>query len=164
MPMPRPMPGGGAQPVMLTRMHVRYTPNSFPEDLMFTQTQDRQNWQTRYVMQNPYQGSSEQCVSKLSSSDCAKSCKERVQAVYQFNPQLQNNWQSATGRYGGRNAEALVSECMVACDSAKRLTLDSVNRYYQVDLPERLRAEKQSLARLTGWGMAEIDKMPGATR
>ena len=43
----RPMPGGGAQPVVLTRLHVRYTAATFPEDLMFTQTKDRQNWQAR---------------------------------------------------------------------------------------------------------------------
>ena len=38
---------------MLTRLHVRYTANTFPEDLMFTQTKDKQNFQTRYVIQNP---------------------------------------------------------------------------------------------------------------
>ena len=52
--MPRPpMPGGGAQPVMLTRLHVRYTPETFPEDLMFQETKDRQNYQTRYVLRHP---------------------------------------------------------------------------------------------------------------
>lgn len=51
--MPRPMPGGGAQPVMLTRLHVRYTPETFPEDLMFQETGDRQNFQTRYVLRHP---------------------------------------------------------------------------------------------------------------
>lgn len=51
--MPRsPMPGG-AQPVMLTRLHVRYTPETFPEDLMFQETKDRQNFQTRYVLRHP---------------------------------------------------------------------------------------------------------------
>jgi hypothetical protein len=54
-PRPRPMPGG-AQPVMLTRLHMRYTRDTFPEDLMFTQTNDRQNWQTRYVLRHPFKG------------------------------------------------------------------------------------------------------------
>jgi len=49
---PRPQPGG-AQPVMLTRLHVRYTPETFPEDLMFFETGDRQNFQTRYVLRHP---------------------------------------------------------------------------------------------------------------
>jgi hypothetical protein len=55
LPRPRPLPGG-AQPVMLTRLHVRYTRDTFPEDLMFTQTNDRQNWQTRYVLRHPFKG------------------------------------------------------------------------------------------------------------
>lgn len=51
--MPRPPMPGGAQPVMLTRLHVRYTPETFPEDLMFQETKDRQNFQTRYVLRHP---------------------------------------------------------------------------------------------------------------
>ena len=38
---------------MLTRLHVRYTPETFPEDLMFQETKDRQNFQTRYVLRHP---------------------------------------------------------------------------------------------------------------
>ena len=59
-------PGGrvapvGAQPVMLTRLHVRYTPETFPEDLAFQETSDRSNFQTRYVLQNPWKGSPDSC-------------------------------------------------------------------------------------------------------
>ncbi len=57
---PRPMPGG-AQPVMLTRLHVRYTPETFPEDLMFQETKDRQNFQTRYVLRHPAKIEPEAC-------------------------------------------------------------------------------------------------------
>lgn len=60
MPMPRPMPGG-AQPVMLTRLHVRYTPETFPEDLMFQETKDRTNFQTRYVLRHPAKVEPEAC-------------------------------------------------------------------------------------------------------
>ena len=38
-----PLPRSGAQPVRLTRLHVRYTPQTFPEDLMFQETGDRAN-------------------------------------------------------------------------------------------------------------------------
>lgn len=38
--------------VMLTRLHVRYTPETFPEDLAFQETADRQNYQTRYVLRH----------------------------------------------------------------------------------------------------------------
>jgi hypothetical protein len=49
-------PGGGANPVMLTRMHLRYTRDTFPEDLAFIETADQQNFQTRYVLRHPYNG------------------------------------------------------------------------------------------------------------
>lgn len=52
--LPRVAPLGGAQPVMLTRLHLRYTADSFPEDLMLQETGDRQNFQTRYVLRHPF--------------------------------------------------------------------------------------------------------------
>ena len=42
-----------AQPVMLTRLHVRYTAETFPEDLVFQETKDRANYQARYVLRHP---------------------------------------------------------------------------------------------------------------
>ncbi len=48
----RMMQGGDARPVMVTRLHLRYTPETFPEDLMFQETGDRQNYQTRYVLRH----------------------------------------------------------------------------------------------------------------
>lgn len=57
---PRPV-SGGAQPVMLTRLHVRYTPETFPEDLMFQETKDRANFQTRYVLRHPAKVEPEAC-------------------------------------------------------------------------------------------------------
>ncbi len=57
----RPVTPGGAVPVMLTRLHLRYTPDSFPEDLAFLETKDRQNFQARYVLQHPWRGSADKC-------------------------------------------------------------------------------------------------------
>lgn len=39
---------------MLTRLHMRYTRDSTPEDLMLQQTGDRANWQTRFVLRHPF--------------------------------------------------------------------------------------------------------------
>ncbi len=50
-----------AQPAMLTRLHVRYTPQTFPEDLMFIETADKANFQTRYVMHHPWVGDAKEC-------------------------------------------------------------------------------------------------------
>lgn len=52
---------GGGQPVMLTRLHLRYTRESLPEDLVFQETQDRTNFQARYVLRHPWTGSPDAC-------------------------------------------------------------------------------------------------------
>jgi len=49
--------------VFLTRLHVRYDARHFPEDLLFHETGDRQNWQARYVIHHPYPGQ-EECAER----------------------------------------------------------------------------------------------------
>ena len=48
-------PMGGAN-AFVTRLHVRYDAAHFPEDLVFMETKDRENFQGRYVLQHPWQG------------------------------------------------------------------------------------------------------------
>jgi hypothetical protein len=50
-----PNPGS----VVLTRLHLRYDPEHFPEDLVFQTTADKANWQARYVIHHPYSGTDE---------------------------------------------------------------------------------------------------------
>ena len=45
-----------ANNVFISRLHVRYTRDTFPEDLMFQETGSRQNFQGRYVLRHPYTG------------------------------------------------------------------------------------------------------------
>ena len=59
--MPYPRPGGGPTPVMLTRLHLRYSADTFPEDLIFQETQDQENFQARYVLHRPWNGSPSTC-------------------------------------------------------------------------------------------------------
>ena len=40
----------------VTRLHVRYDAQSFPEDLVFIETKDRGNFQGRYVLRHPFKG------------------------------------------------------------------------------------------------------------
>jgi hypothetical protein len=40
----------------ITRLHVRYTRDKFPEDLMFQETGNQENFQGRYVMSHPFKG------------------------------------------------------------------------------------------------------------
>jgi hypothetical protein len=50
---PRTLP---AQNVFVTRLHVRYDNAHFPEDLVFQETADRENFQARYVLRHPWNG------------------------------------------------------------------------------------------------------------
>ncbi len=56
----RPMPRRGgksmAKDVYVTRLHVRYDAESFPEDLKFKTTGDRGNFQGRYILRHAYEG------------------------------------------------------------------------------------------------------------
>lgn len=49
--LPRPDSG-----VFITRLHVRYTRDKFPEDLMFQDTGSRESFQGRYVLRHPFSG------------------------------------------------------------------------------------------------------------
>jgi len=48
-----PQRGGNAY---VTRLHVRYDASSFPEDISFIETSDRENFQGRYILQHPFTG------------------------------------------------------------------------------------------------------------
>jgi hypothetical protein len=58
---PRTMFFPGAPAVMLTRLHVRYTADTLPEDLVFQETSDRENFQGRYVLRHPWTGKGDEC-------------------------------------------------------------------------------------------------------
>jgi hypothetical protein len=53
-PMQRPAP----QNVFLSRLHLRYDAQHFPEDLVFQQTADRDSFQGRYILRHPWTGKS----------------------------------------------------------------------------------------------------------
>jgi hypothetical protein len=58
---PQPRSGRFAPPwmsnnVFITRLHVRYTRDKFPEDLVFQETANQQNFQGRYVLTHPFKG------------------------------------------------------------------------------------------------------------
>ncbi|MEH2241749.1 DUF2330 domain-containing protein [Nostoc sp.] len=42
--------------VFISRLHVRYTRDTFPEDLIFQQTANRELFQGRYILQYPFEG------------------------------------------------------------------------------------------------------------
>jgi hypothetical protein len=46
------------QPVFITRLHIRYDREHFPEDLLLQETPDTESFQARYVLQHPFTGPS----------------------------------------------------------------------------------------------------------
>ena len=42
--------------MFLTRLHVRYDADHFPDDLRFQETGDRSNFQGRYILRHPWTG------------------------------------------------------------------------------------------------------------
>ncbi|MBD2136200.1 DUF2330 domain-containing protein [Anabaena sp. FACHB-1237] len=42
--------------VFITRLHVRYSRNKFPEDLIFQETSNQESFQGRYILQHPFTG------------------------------------------------------------------------------------------------------------
>jgi hypothetical protein len=70
---------GGASKVMLTRLHVRYTRATFPEDLMFQETADRENFQTRYVLRHPWTGKAE-CAQAAAYRDSVRK-RQQIEAA-----------------------------------------------------------------------------------
>jgi len=135
--------GNGAQNALLTRLHVRYTPKTFPEDLMFVQTSDRTNWQTRYIVQNPFEGSILQCREKAASYSCEQSCGGDDNGG--IRPQ-----RGEDRMYWGPN-----NACVQSCRENNRNSIEQARRYYETDLPQRRQNELQTLMRYTGWNTGE---------
>jgi Na+-translocating ferredoxin:NAD+ oxidoreductase RnfD subunit len=48
-------------PAVLTRLHVRYSATTFPEDLAFQETADRENFQASYVLRHAWNGAESVC-------------------------------------------------------------------------------------------------------
>lgn len=138
---PRPTPSGGAQNALITRLHVRYTPQTFPEDLMFVQTKDRENWQTRYIVQNPFEGNLQQCRQKAAANSCERQCRGALEDIDTVMPR--QNYYAA---------------CLQECRSSNRSAIEQARRYYDIDLPQRQAKERATLMRYTGWSKPQIDQ------
>ncbi len=77
---PRPIPGG-PQNVFITRLHLRYDAQHFPEDLVFQETGDRSNFQGRYVLRHPWTGKSDCPGAKAYQEELAKRRKNEAETL-----------------------------------------------------------------------------------
>ena len=92
-----PGPAGDA---VLTRLHLRYDTQHFPEDLQLLMTADRENWQARYVLHHPYHGPEE----------CPQLAEYR-KGVWERRRKEAENYCSLTGaRFDGIRAKMGVDE------------------------------------------------------
>ncbi len=60
----RPMPvfrGGGSKNVFVTRLHLSYDKAHFPRDLAFKATNNRENFQGRFIVRHPWKGKQSEC-------------------------------------------------------------------------------------------------------
>jgi hypothetical protein len=65
----------------VTRLHVRYDAQSFPEDLVLTETRDRSNFQGRYVLNHPWKGP---------TTSCEAGARYRAELPKRFEQEAQN--------------------------------------------------------------------------
>src|SRR5262249_26460696 len=65
----------------VTRLHVRYDAAHFPEDLVFQETADRQNFQGRYVLRHPWSGSGECAAAASYKSGLALRAEQEAQGL-----------------------------------------------------------------------------------
>lgn len=75
--MGRPFVGGPLN-VYVTRLHLRYDRDHFPEDLAFQETGDRQNFQGRYILRHAWNGAASCEAGKQYLKEVAE--RERSQA------------------------------------------------------------------------------------
>ncbi|MDH3285324.1 MAG: DUF2330 domain-containing protein [Acidobacteriota bacterium] len=73
--------GGPAQNVFVTRLHVRYDREHFPEDLVFQETGDRTNFQGRYVLRHPWTGNATCDAAKSYRYELGRRHEKEAQAL-----------------------------------------------------------------------------------
>ena len=76
-PVPRHRPPLECVPEGVTRLHLRYDAQSFPEDLVFQETGDRQNFQGRYIVRHAWNGSPNACPAARHYFDNLRQRQER---------------------------------------------------------------------------------------
>ncbi|GJL93186.1 DUF2330 domain-containing protein [Hyphococcus sp.] len=76
----RPNPQA-AQDVFVTRLHVSYDAEHFPEDLQFKETGDRSNYQGRYVLRHPYKGDATCDAAKQYRAELPKRFEKEAQTL-----------------------------------------------------------------------------------
>jgi hypothetical protein len=72
---------GGARDAFITRLHVRYDAEHFPEDLVFQETADRSNFQGRYVLRHPWKGQDNCPLTAAYRQDLTQRAERQAQSL-----------------------------------------------------------------------------------
>ncbi len=70
--------------VFITRLHLRYTRGTFPEDLMLQETSDSSNFQGRYIMRHPYKGEATCPAARTYRNELVKRWDEEARTLAQL--------------------------------------------------------------------------------
>lgn len=63
-------------PVKVTRLHARYDAKHWPDDLMFHETEDTNNFQARYILRHPYENRKESIERAPTKDACLQQWSE----------------------------------------------------------------------------------------
>lgn len=73
-----------AQDVYVTRLHAQYTKTQMPNDLIFRETRNRENFQGRYVMHHPFKGNVNCEAGQYYVSETRKRIRDEAKALAQL--------------------------------------------------------------------------------
>jgi hypothetical protein len=82
--------------VYFTRIHIRYNRNAFPQDLMFEETANTDNYQTRYVITHPAAGDFTCEAGKKYLQDLKARRKEELQTLTALTGKSYSDWDLVT--------------------------------------------------------------------
>jgi hypothetical protein len=100
-------PKAQARDVFVTRLHVRYDGEHFPDDLMFKETKDRSNFQGRYILRHPWTGSANCAAGQGYFADLPRRFEREAQQlaaltgwqIANIRERMERNGQSFARRY-----------------------------------------------------------------
>jgi hypothetical protein len=82
--------------VFFTRMHIRYNRDAFPQDLMFEETANNENYQARYIITHPATGEFNCDAGKKYLHDLKERRKDELQMLTTLTGKNYSNWDVVT--------------------------------------------------------------------
>jgi hypothetical protein len=107
---------GNDRNVHFTRLHFRYNRKSFPQDLNFQVTPNQENFQARYIITHPANGSFDCAAGKIYVDELKQRRKKELKELTALTGTNNTNWQEindmtqALGEPAGAGYAALLNE------------------------------------------------------